>query len=95
MIGKNIKKLRVEKGLKQQELADLLGLSQGSIALIEGDKSKITIDSLILLCQKLDVSADKLLFDIDGVSEGELELIRKYRKLSEREKGRIDEILKD
>lgn len=54
-IGKNIKKYRVKKGLKQRELADALFLSDSFIAKLESvTYQTISIDTLEQIAEILD-----------------------------------------
>ena len=41
-VGKNLRKIRKEKGLTQQQLADLIGYNEGTIANIENNSSSKT-----------------------------------------------------
>ena len=55
-IGQNIKKYRIEKGLKQRELADALFLSDSFIAKLESVTNQtIAIDTLEKFAKVLDV----------------------------------------
>lgn len=54
-IGKNIKKYRIKKGLKQRELADKLYLSDSFIAKLESiTHQTISIDTLEEIAKVLD-----------------------------------------
>lgn len=55
IIGKNIKKYRLKKGLKQRELADALFLSDSFIAKLESiTYQTISIDTLENIAEVLD-----------------------------------------
>ena len=56
-----IKKLRKQRKLSQQELAEALGLTQTTISGIESGLRTTTIEKLILLAKFFDVSAEDLL----------------------------------
>ncbi len=56
-----VKKLRKQRKLSQQELAEALGLKQTSISGIESGIRTTTIEKLILLAKFFDVSTDYLL----------------------------------
>lgn len=57
-----IKIARINKGLSQQTMADILGISQPGYQQIEsGIKPDMKISTLIKLCNILDVSSDWLL----------------------------------
>ena len=55
IIGKNIKKYRIEKGLKQRELAEKLYLSDSFIAKLESKTyQSISIDTLLEIANLLE-----------------------------------------
>lgn len=59
-LGKNIKKRRKELKLTQQQLADLLNISLNFMGKIEVAFSKPSLDTLIEIADKLDVSVSDL-----------------------------------
>lgn len=71
MIGPKIKALRLEKGLSQQTLAELLSTSSGYISELEKGKKKPGLDHLISLKRVFEVDMNWLLID-----EGEIKAIR-------------------
>lgn len=96
----NLKLLRESKGYTQQQLADLLGLSQQSIQKYETSKSEPDIASLISIADHFCVSVDYLI-DHDpigedpnyAISEHEYSLIQNYRKLDVNTRRSIEIIL--
>lgn len=60
-IYKNIKKLRLEKGYSQAKFAELTGLSEDYISLIENGKRTPSLKRLIIIADVLEVDAYKLL----------------------------------
>lgn len=60
-IGKTIRELRIENGLTQSKLAELLHLSQDTVSLWELDKSLPDINSLIILSKIFGVTTDYIL----------------------------------
>ncbi len=60
-IGTTIKKLRRERGMTQEQLAELLGLSTNAISQWECDKTAPDISNLPVLANIFEVSADVLL----------------------------------
>lgn len=60
-VGKRILKSRNAKGLTQEELSELSGVSIPHISNIENGKTKIKVDTLVKLSNALNVSADYLL----------------------------------
>ena len=66
MYGERIRELRAEQGLTQQQLGELLGVSQFSVSKYEREALDLNTDTLIRLCGIFGVSADSLL----GLDEG-------------------------
>ena len=62
LIGKNIKKLRKQKGLSQDRLSKLANLSYNTVIKLElGGITNPSIDTLQKLAKALNVSVDDLL----------------------------------
>ena len=80
-IGTTIKRLRHDKGMTQEQLAELLGLSTNAISQWECDKTAPDISNLPILANIFEVSADVLL-EID---------IAKSKKKAEIEKFLAEE----
>lgn len=74
--GQQVKRLRVERGLSQAQLADAAGTSEEWIRRIERGARSPSFDTLEALSRALNVSVAKLFagFD-DGVSGGRERLI--------------------
>jgi transcriptional regulator with XRE-family HTH domain len=60
-LGKEIKKARIDQGLKQKELQARTGLSQKYLSQIENDAVDPRVSVLKKIAQALQVSADSLL----------------------------------
>ena len=60
-LGKQIKLLRQEAGISQEELADRVYVSRQTISNWENDKSYPDVNSLVLLSEVFHVSIDKLI----------------------------------
>lgn len=93
----NVKVLRKKCDIKQNKLADDLGLSQQTVSRIERDKLKMSVDTLIRLSKYFEVTTDYLLGISDvrvqgaGIKESEdsdksYALFQIYRGLSDRDK---------
>ena len=80
-IGTTIKRLRRDRGMTQEQLAELLGLSTNAISQWECDKTAPDISNLPVLANIFEVSADVLL-EID---------IAKSKKKAEIEKFLAEE----
>jgi transcriptional regulator with XRE-family HTH domain len=61
IVARNLKRLRQERGLSQEELADLAGLNRNYIGMIERQENAATVDTLEVLAKALQIDAVKLL----------------------------------
>ena len=97
---KNLKFLRNKKGISQQQLADVIGISQQSINKYENHNIEPDISTLIAFADYFNTSVDYLIgnTDIDRKIEAvhqydlnneEAALIEKFRLLSREEKDSI------
>lgn len=89
-IGNNIKRLRREKDITQERLAEYLGITSRAVSQWESDRTAPDISQLPVLCHIFDVSADVIL-GIDVIKRDEE--IRKYlgRAIAERDEGRFED----
>jgi len=65
MIGERLFKMRKERKMNQEELADILSLSKYSISLYENNKSSPSMETLCKIARAFDVSADYLVGLVD------------------------------
>ncbi len=66
IVGKNIKRIRKEKGLTQVQLADLIQYNEGTIANIENSSYQtFSLEFLYVISKKLNVSMCEFFKDID------------------------------
>lgn len=61
MIGYRVKQLRLEKGLTQAELADLLGMTPGALSMVELNKRSVSLEIIEKLVAVFKVSADYII----------------------------------
>ncbi len=61
-IGKRIRDLRISKGLTQQELSEILSVTDNHICKIETGNTSVSLNVLINLCNCFDSSIDYLIF---------------------------------
>ena len=60
VVGKNIKRIRKEKGLTQVQLADLIQYNEGTIANIENNSYQtFSLEFLYILSKKLNVPIEE------------------------------------
>lgn len=64
LIGMRIKKLRKERKMTQDRLSELSGISPQHLSQIESAKTKLSLPTLISICNSLGVTADKVLCDV-------------------------------
>lgn len=97
-----LKKLRLENGLKRSELARLTGIHQNTIANYENGICEAPYDTLIIFANFFDISIDELLGREKSLSEiensavlsmHEKDLLKDYRHLSEQNKRRVDDYI--
>ena len=95
---KNLKKLRLEKGISQQQLADVVLVSQQSINKYENHHIEPDIETLIKIADYFGVSVDYLIGRTENLtcemSETEHHLLCKYRSLTPIQKDAISKLLK-
>ncbi len=102
----NLKALRIRKGISQQQLADVIGVSQQSINKYENHMIEPDISTLMALADFFNTSVDYLIghTEIDHIIESvqhydlnneEVSLIDGYRKLAQEEKESIQLIIKN
>lgn len=63
VIAQNVKRLRLQNGLSQEEFADICGYHRTYIGSIERSERNITVATLEALANALNVSPDELLRD--------------------------------
>lgn len=85
-LGKQIKKLRQEAQLSQEELAERVYVSRQTISNWENDKSYPDVNSLVLLSETFQISLDNLIKgDIevmkDVIQKEEIEKMNRYGKI--------------
>ena len=95
---KNLKKLRGDRSISQNALAEVVGISQQSINKYENHKSEPDIATLIKIADYFDVTLDYLVGRTDengkNVQLSDSERIKeKYLRLSDSEKLCIDVIV--
>lgn len=97
---KNLKFLRTNKGLSQQQLAEVIGTSQQSINKYENHNVEPDIDTLIAFADFFNTSVDYLIGNTDinrkiepvhqyYLNDEEISLIDGFRKLTKGEKDSI------
>ncbi len=94
-IGRNIRKYRIEKNMRQGDLAEKTGLSTNYIGMIERGEKNPSLETLIEIMNVLRVSADMVLYgkmEIGYTIKTSL-LEEKMATLSERDRERIYDVV--
>lgn len=63
-VGQNIRKCRIAKNMKQEDLAEKTGLSANYIGMIERGEKCPSLETFISILNALDASADLVLADL-------------------------------
>lgn len=93
---KNIKKLRIQHGMTQSELAELAGYKDRSmISKIESGKVDLSQSQIAVFADIFGIEQNELfgLSGLDGINERERRLLNEYRKLDENGKLMIDDMI--
>lgn len=96
-LGERIKKIRLEKGLTQVELAHLMGVSNSAIHYFEKSAS-MSFNAMVAFCNALDVSPNYLLgvtspYDGRDLSVREKEFLTKFRSLPEESQEYVSHLI--
>lgn len=94
-IGKNIKKYRLAKKLRQEDLAEKAGLSANYIGMVERGEKIPALETFITILNVLEVSADMVLADVlnTGYTVKNSMLNEKLSKLSSSDREKIYEVI--
>lgn len=63
-IGRNIRKYRMEKKMRQEDLAEKTGLSANYIGMLERGEKLPALDTFISILNALEITADAVLCDV-------------------------------
>ncbi len=94
-IGKNIRKFREAKKLRQEDLAEKAELTTNYIGMIERGEKIPALDTFIKILNALGVSADMVLSDVldNGYTVKNSMLNEKLEKLVPEDRNRIYEVI--
>ena len=68
-IGRQIKELRLQRGWKQVDLADKMGLSRPAISNIESGKRSLTLATLKQVCEVFEIDISYFGIETDNLNE--------------------------
>lgn len=94
-IGRNIRKYRMEKKLRQEDLAEKTGLSANYIGMLERGEKLPALDTFISILNALGITADAVLCDVleNGYTVKNSLLNDKLQSLPETERNKIYEVI--
>lgn len=94
-IGRNIRKYRLMKKLRQEDLAELANLTNNYIGAIERGEKLPSLETLIVIINALGVSADMVLVDVIdiGYEVKDSLLAEKLSKLSAEDRAKIYDVV--
>lgn len=94
-IGKNIRKFREIKKLRQEDLAEKTDLTTNYIGMIERGEKITSLETFINILNSLGVSADMVLSDVldNGYTVKDSLLNEKLEKLVPEDRNRIYEVI--
>lgn len=87
-IGQRIRKVRLEQGVKQKDLARKIGISQGALTNFELGRRKISLEWLLKISRALELPIGYFMGAIEPPSEDgslgarEHRLVRAFRRMS-------------
>lgn len=95
-IGKKLKKLRLSKGLTQEYIANMADVNTSHISNIENNRVKISLPTLVHVCNALNVTVDSVLADEynDPSSVLEQEILHELRNCPVETQKQILKIIK-
>ena len=67
--GENLKNVRKQRGVTQEELAEILGVSRQAISKWESDSGYPETEKLLVISKTLNISIDYLLNDVTVMKE--------------------------
>lgn len=65
LVGHNIRRLRLEKGLSQAQLAKQAGINRAYLSTVENGKRNISIDNIVAIANAMALDPRRLLRPLD------------------------------
>lgn len=93
-LGERLRSIRKDKGISSYQLEFLSGITQATISRIENNKHSPSIDTLLKLCNALEISVIDLLFEIhDELPADMINLINTAKQLTPQQRKKVTEML--
>lgn len=74
-IGERISKLRRDMNMNKEQFAKLIGISGQYLGTVEAGVHGLSLDSIITLCEKVNCSADYILFGRENITDESLKTL--------------------
>jgi transcriptional regulator with XRE-family HTH domain len=91
-LGEKLKAIRLEKGISSVQLEALSGVDQSTISRIENNLRSPTIETLLKICEALEISIIDLIGNQDLPTDF-LNLINTAKKLTPQQRRKITELI--
>jgi transcriptional regulator with XRE-family HTH domain len=95
-IGSNIKRLREDRGVKQSEIADLIGMHRSNYSKIENGQREISVPALDKIAKYFNISLDELVHLGDDIptevsleDKTTVEQVKLIQELDQEEKNMV------
>ncbi len=88
-----LKELRLAKGLKQEEVAKILGIGRTAYGAYEIEDNIPPLNKLLILAKLYDVSIDYILYNETTSPEAD-EVIRLYQGLSHQKQEQVQDFIR-
>jgi len=95
-IGTNIKRLREERSIKQQEIAELISMHRSNYSKIENGQREISVTALDKIARYFDITIDELIHmgddvpqEVDITDKSALEQMKLIQELDDEDKQTI------
>ena len=99
-IGANIKKLREDRGIKQSEIADLVGMHRSNYSKIENGQIEISLAAVDKIADFFNISIDELVHmgqeipkEINLEDKTTVEQVKLIQELDQEEKSMVFKII--
>ena len=94
-IGRKLKEIRISRGLTQEYVANMADVNTSHISNIENNRVKISLPTLVHVCNALGVTVDYILADEygDALSSLDREVLRQFHLCPAENRERVLKII--
>jgi transcriptional regulator with XRE-family HTH domain len=99
-VGSNIRRIREQRGIKQQEIAELINMHRSNYSKIENDQREISVSALDKVAQFFNVSIDELVHlgdelpqEIEVKDKSTLEQLKLIQELNEDDRNMVFKLI--